>query len=78
MTMATLRESLARGPVDVRFIKSDGSERVMLATTNQALFVYDYKGTHSPEPRGVIRVWDILKGEWRSIREDRVIGWVAN
>ena len=76
--MATLRESLANGPVDIRFIKADGTRRDMLATTNQSLFSYEYKGGYSPESPGVIRVWDIIKGDWRSIREDRIISWQAN
>jgi len=74
----TLVESLNAGPVDVRFVKADGSERQMLATTNQTLFNYDFKGGTMRQNPGVIPVWDIVKGEWRSIREDRVISWQAN
>jgi hypothetical protein len=73
-----LVQSLKNGPVEVNFIKADGSKRQMLATTNETLFKYDYKGGTVRETPGVIRAWDLLKGEWRSIREDRVISWQAN
>lgn len=73
-----LVESLKNGPVEVNFIKADGSKRQMLATTNEKLFKYDYKGGKTRETPGVIRAWDLLKGEWRSIREDRVISWQSN
>ena len=75
--MATLKESLANGPVDIKFVKADGTQRDMLATTNQSLFSYEYKGGATQESPGVIRVWDIIKGDWRSIRADRIISWQA-
>jgi len=75
--MSTLRESLAKGPVDIRFIKADGTQRDMLATTNHSLFTYRYKGGEHRESPGVIRVWDIIKSDWRSIREDRIVSWMA-
>ena len=75
--MSVLKESLARGPVDIKFIKADGTQREMLATTNQSLFTYNYKGGDTRETHGVIRVWDIIKSDWRSIREDRIVSWRA-
>ena len=77
--MTTLRESLALGAVEVKFIKADNSERVMLATTNPTMFSYKVDITNNYEKSttsaNVIRVWDIIKEDWRSIREDRVISW---
>ena len=75
----TIRESLARGVVSVRFTKADGSERVMLATTRQDLITHVF-GTpldedRKPAPANLIKVWDTEKSAWRSIREDRIISW---
>jgi hypothetical protein len=71
----TLRNALDQGPVNVTFTKADGSRREMRATTNTNLFTYESRGGNVPEPQGVIRVWDLDKNEWRSIREDRVISF---
>ena len=73
--MMTLRNALAQGTVNVTFTKADGSRREMRATTNQALFTYEPRGSEIPEPAGVIRVWDLDSNGWRSIREDRVISF---
>ena len=69
----TLRNALGKGIVNVTFTKADGSRREMRATTNEGLFTYESRGGDTAEPQGVIRVWDLDKNEWRSIREDRVI-----
>ena len=69
----TLRSALEQGPVNITFTKADGSRREMRATTNQSLFTYEPRGTGLAEPQGVVRVWDLDKNDWRSIREDRVI-----
>ena len=71
----TLRNALEKGAVNVTFTKADGTRREMRATTNESMFTYDRKGTGAPEPQGVVRVWDLDKNEWRSIREDRVISF---
>lgn len=71
----TLRNALEKGAVNVTFTKADGSRREMRATTNESLFTYESRGAGTPEPQGVIRVWDLDKNEWRSIREDRVISF---
>ena len=71
----TLRNALEKGEVKVTFTKADGTRRDMRATTNQNMFTYESRGAGTPEPQGVIRVWDLDKNEWRSIREDRVIAF---
>ena len=70
---------LKKGPVVVHFVKEDGSERVMRATTNDTMIKYRPK-TAVPKvsPRTVMRVWDLDIKEWRSIRKDRVIGWTES
>jgi len=76
----TLRESLAQGVVRIKFTKADGTERVMLATTNQDLVTYEFmQKTETAEPKSsqelLIKAWDTEKGAWRSIRKDRIIEW---
>lgn len=76
--METLRQTLATGAVRVRFTKSDGTDRIMLATTKPEMITYEFNestGTAKPENPNLIRVWDLEKNAWRSIREDRVKDW---
>jgi hypothetical protein len=52
----------------------------MLATTNHELITYEFPQNYdatkkADKTNGVIKVWDIEKAAWRSIREDRVISW---
>jgi hypothetical protein len=74
----TIRDALEAGPVNVRFTKADGTRRDMRATTRKDLINYTFRtpeGENTQAPAGVIRVWDMEKSEWRSIREDRVLSW---
>lgn len=76
MKKENLYSLLSKGPVLVHFIKDDGSERVMRATTNSQLINYKPKTkTKTRSPAYVMRVWDLDIKQWRSIREDRVVGW---
>ena len=75
----SLMSLLKKGPVVVHFVKEDGSERVMRATTNDDLIRYRRKTLEErPSPRNVMRVWDLDIKEWRSIRKDRVVGWTES
>ena len=59
----SLMSLLKKGPVVVHFVKEDGSERVMRATTNDNLIKYRRKTTEErPSPRNVMRVWDLEIG----------------
>ena len=73
----TLRDALAKGEVNVKFRKIDGTVRDMRATTNGSMFTYESRtdGAVRPEPAGLIRAFDLDKGEFRSIREDSVISF---
>lgn len=74
--MATLIESLQAGKVEVTFVKKDGSVRVMVATTNPSLISYmPTQGAPSRERMGLVTVWDMDLGQWRSFREDQVTTW---
>lgn len=75
----SLYSLLKKGPVVVHFIKDDGSERVMRATTNDNMIKYVYKSDSSrSSPRNIINVWDLDIKQWRSIRKNRVIGWTES
>lgn len=60
--------------VNIRFTKSDGSTRLMKATLQP--HVLPEKPAHVTVSRAqsdqVIRVWDLEKQAWRSVRLDRI------
>lgn len=73
-----LRSHLAFGPVTVIFNKKDGTERVMLCTTNPEL-VPKVEITESSEPKKerkvneeVMPVYDLEAKSWKSFRWDSV------
>lgn len=67
---ATLRENV----VEVRFIKEDGTRRIMKATLKRDLLPPGDGVNKDPkaENREVIAAWDTELGAWRSFRLDRV------
>ena len=74
----TIQHRLQQGVVQVKFIKADGSERVMLATTCASLLlnlVPDPEKPRRAATPGVLRVWDTEKRAWRSIVESRILEW---
>jgi len=75
----TLQNSLQQGVVQVKFVKADGSERTMLATTCASLITQPTV-SNPDKPRraatpGVLRVWDTEKCAWRSIVVERILSW---
>ena len=75
----TIQHRLQQGVVQVKFIKADGSERTMLATTRAEL-IAQHTVPDPDKPRraatpGVIRVCDTEKSAWRSIVESRILDW---
>lgn len=83
--MPLLHESLSTGTVEVQFIKADGTLRTMLATTNSEIVSsllpppkeeMSDKPVRGPTP-GVYRVFDLEKNEFRSFKEERLIGWTV-
>lgn len=75
-TLQELREALHAHVVQVNFIKTDGSMRVMQATLRESDLPTQ---TESASPRvtspQVCKVWDLDKQAWRSFRTDSVQSW---
>ena len=66
---------LRAGQVTVVFTKTDGSEREMLCTLQDAYLPEQYRGKGAPIVETVsshFSVWDIEEAGWRSFRLDTV------
>ena len=74
MNIELLEKNLAQGVVTVRFTKTDGSERLMKATTREDMISYTPSANARPSKPNdrVIKVWDVDINEWRSIRKESV------
>jgi len=72
-----LDAALKRGWVNIRYLKLNGKPRVMTATTDHGQFSYTYRrpGRKSQHRRNIV-VWEQGVG-WRSLRRNRVLGWVS-
>ena len=70
-----LDAALKRGWVRIKYVRLDGMSRIMMATTKPSFFSYTYKRPGRPKPKNIIRVWEHGRG-WRSLRRNRVLGWV--
>lgn len=73
-----LKSHIAFGPTTVVFTKKDGTERVMLCTTNPSL-VPTVEVTESVEPKkqrkvneDVMPVYDLEAKTWKSFRWDSI------
>ena len=68
--------ALQTGVVVLTFRKKDGTVREMRATTDTSRFVYESKGNSDRKRNDAVTVlWDLDKGEWRSMRNDSLIDW---
>ena len=78
-TENTIQHRLQQGVVQVKFVKADGSERVMLATTRADMIaqptIPDPDKPRRAATPGVLRVWDTERSGWRSIVESRILEW---
>lgn len=70
-----LRSMLLMGPVEVKFKKSDGTERVMNCTLEEGVAVpHENKTDRVKKPNpDVCPVWDLKKEQWRSFRYDSIM-----
>lgn len=79
--MDSIKSALAAGRVKLKFYKADGSIREMTGTTNNLLFTWISKSTkdksNKPVDPNLLRIWDLDKNEWRSVKVDRIIEWTS-
>lgn len=69
-----LIDALLCGPVQIRFTKLDGEERLMACTlSSDYLPEGTFEGGKKKNPDGLVSVWDIEKSSWRSFWIDRVL-----
>lgn len=61
--------------VEVKFTKTDGTERVMNCTLKEGFITPSEKKTEKPKKvnENVLPVFDIDKKEWRSFRLDSIL-----
>lgn len=74
METTQLLESLRSQEVQITFTKADGSTRIMRATLQSDLLPNTNAADRSnsePNPL-VLKVWDLDKSAWRSVRVDRI------
>lgn len=73
-----LKEKLMAGKTEVRFKKVDGSDRVMVCTTNPVILekllgpTESHSVAHTKDDLDYIRVYDIMVDGWRTINYDSV------
>lgn len=65
-----IKSALRAGPIDVVFIKADGTERTMKCTLQEGVVVpHENKTERVKEPNpDVLAVWDLEKNAWRSFK----------
>ena len=76
-----LRDALQHEVVGVTFTKADGSKRVMQCTTDMNRIPEEKHPSldtiDSRRDPKLYKVFDLEKNDWRSFREERVIGWMV-
>lgn len=63
--------------IRVLFVKKDGTERILIGTSNLSLIpkVDHPRSSDRTVAKGVRRVYDLEIGEWRSVPLDRIKEW---
>lgn len=74
LTKDKIMEFLKANVAEVRFTKSDGTERIMKCTLREDLVVPYVKKTERVKVANtdVVPVFDVEKNEWRSFKVDTV------
>ena len=80
VTYTDLDSALQGATVQVTFRKADDSIRVMKCTKDANIIPEDalnriVNGHKAKAPKGLYRVWDIEKQDWRSFKEERLVSW---
>lgn len=75
-----IKQLLSEGILTITFTKKNGDERTMRCTRDLKLIPEDKHPTGSStnkEKAGVVPVFDIEIGEWRSFREDSIVSYAS-
>ena len=75
ITAQELRAKLSQGPVNFKFIKSDGTERVANGTTNMSNVPESQHPKGGKAPDSIIAFYDLDKQAWRSLSISSTI-WI--
>jgi hypothetical protein len=71
-----VKECLSKDAVRITFEKADGTQRIMVATTNPTVGGFELKEdvdtTRKPNP-DICKVFDVEAKAWRSFRWDRML-----
>lgn len=72
-----LETCLLDGVINVKFIKHDGSERLMRCTQDDKLIPKDHLDEDYiyPNRADIYKVFDLDINEWRAFKPSRVISW---
>lgn len=75
LSKSTIKHMLQSGVVNVKFTKSDGTERDMRCTLMETYIKPHEKKTDREKKvnEDVVSVWDVEKEGWRSFRYDSII-----
>ena len=77
-----LKAALQKGVVNVTLVKKDGTERRMQCTLKPDLLPAQTdveEQIQQKQPKtGILAVWDLEKGAWRSFRYDSILGFSEN
>jgi hypothetical protein len=72
MTRDEMSKALAESVCEVKFVKKDGTERVMKCTTQMDSIPEDKRPKSTHHNTDVLNVFDLDKNDWRSFRVDSV------
>ena len=75
LSKSNIKNMLNTGIVNVKFKKTDGSERLMKCTLLEGIIKEYEKKTEKTRPvsEDTLSVWDVEKDGWRSFRYDSII-----
>lgn len=76
ISKTNIERLLQQGIVNVKFIKKDGTERVMKCTLAEAIIKpYERKTEDRVKAQkdNIVSVWDVEKDAWRSVNFDTII-----
>lgn len=73
-----LENQLSHSKVKIEFIKVDGTYRVMICTKSPEIITAANMPVGANKPpvnETILRVFDVEKQAWRSMRKDRITQW---